>query len=338
MPRSVWLVGGDGWAYDIGFGGLDHVLASNRKVNVLVLDTEVYSNTGGQQSKATPLGAVAKFASAGKETAKKDLGLLAMTYGHVYVASVAMQARPKQAADRVRRGRGTPGSLADPGAQPLHRARLRPVPFTGPAEAGHLGGGVAVVPLRPDSAVAAGEPPLHIDADPVSVPDARTTCAKRRGSAWSSCVIPNASTTWCTPRSTRSRSAMPCTSNSRRSVCPDPRRTAMVDLACDWLGLSLRSPLVVGASPLADRGDTARRLVDAGAGAVVVHSLFEEQLVADQMAAHTYFDSNVDMNAEARSFLPETEVFAVNASPTLERIETPRRPSWTSRCSGRSTG
>ncbi|MBE9173389.1 pyruvate:ferredoxin (flavodoxin) oxidoreductase [Cyanobium sp. LEGE 06143] len=90
---SVWLVGGDGWAYDIGFGGLDHVLASGRDLNVLVLDTEVYSNTGGQASKATPLGAVAKFAASGKAAAKKDLGLMAMTYGHVYVASVAMGAR-----------------------------------------------------------------------------------------------------------------------------------------------------------------------------------------------------------------------------------------------------
>lgn len=90
---SVWLVGGDGWAYDIGFGGLDHVLASGSDVNVLVLDTEVYSNTGGQASKATPLGAVAAFASGGKANAKKDLGLMAMTYGHVYVASVAMGAR-----------------------------------------------------------------------------------------------------------------------------------------------------------------------------------------------------------------------------------------------------
>ena len=91
--HSVWLVGGDGWAYDIGFGGLDHVLASGADVNVLVLDTEVYSNTGGQRSKSTPLAAVAKFASAGKESAKKDLGLMAMTYGNVYVASVAMGAR-----------------------------------------------------------------------------------------------------------------------------------------------------------------------------------------------------------------------------------------------------
>ncbi|GAB4443703.1 MAG: pyruvate:ferredoxin (flavodoxin) oxidoreductase [Chloroflexi bacterium OHK40] len=90
VRRSVWIIGGDGWAYDIGYGGLDHVLASGRNVNILVLDTEVYSNTGGQASKATPLGAVAKFAAKGKRTAKKDLGLLAMTYGNVYVARVAM--------------------------------------------------------------------------------------------------------------------------------------------------------------------------------------------------------------------------------------------------------
>ena len=96
VKKSVWLVGGDGWAYDIGYGGLDHVLASRRNVNILVLDTEVYSNTGGQQSKATPLGAVAKFAAAGKETGKKDLGLLANMYGHVYVARVALGAKMPQ--------------------------------------------------------------------------------------------------------------------------------------------------------------------------------------------------------------------------------------------------
>ncbi|NJK99003.1 MAG: pyruvate:ferredoxin (flavodoxin) oxidoreductase [Spirulinaceae cyanobacterium SM2_1_0] len=93
VKKSVWLVGGDGWAYDIGFGGLDHVLASGRNVNALVMDTEVYSNTGGQASKATPRGAVAKFAAGGKPAAKKDLGLIAMTYGNIYVASVAMGAR-----------------------------------------------------------------------------------------------------------------------------------------------------------------------------------------------------------------------------------------------------
>jgi pyruvate-ferredoxin/flavodoxin oxidoreductase len=96
VRRSIWIVGGDGWAYDIGYGGLDHVLASSRDVNVLVLDTEVYSNTGGQASKATPLGAVAKFAAAGKRVARKDLALQAIAYGNVYVAQVAMGANPQQ--------------------------------------------------------------------------------------------------------------------------------------------------------------------------------------------------------------------------------------------------
>jgi pyruvate-ferredoxin/flavodoxin oxidoreductase len=96
VKKSVWIVGGDGWAYDIGYGGLDHVLASDKNVNVLVLDTEVYSNTGGQASKATPRGAVARFAAAGKRTGKKDLGLLAMTYGHIYVAHVALGANDTQ--------------------------------------------------------------------------------------------------------------------------------------------------------------------------------------------------------------------------------------------------
>jgi len=93
VRKSVWILGGDGWAYDIGFGGLDHVLASGRNVKVLVLDTEVYSNTGGQKSKSTPRGAVAKFAAGGKAAPKKDLGLIAMTYGNIYVASVAMGAK-----------------------------------------------------------------------------------------------------------------------------------------------------------------------------------------------------------------------------------------------------
>ena len=96
VRRSIWIVGGDGWAYDIGYGGLDHVLATGRNVNILVLDTEVYSNTGGQASKATPLGAIAKFAAAGKRVARKDLALQAIAYGNVYVAQVAMGANPQQ--------------------------------------------------------------------------------------------------------------------------------------------------------------------------------------------------------------------------------------------------
>jgi pyruvate-ferredoxin/flavodoxin oxidoreductase len=102
VVRSVWIIGGDGWAYDIGYGGLDHVLASGRNVNILVLDTEVYSNTGGQASKSTPRGAVAKFAAAGKSIGKKDLGMIAMAYGNVYVAQIAMGANPVQTVRTLR--------------------------------------------------------------------------------------------------------------------------------------------------------------------------------------------------------------------------------------------
>jgi len=96
VRKSVWSMGGDGWAYDIGFGGLDHVLASGRNINILVLDTEVYSNTGGQTSKATPIGAVAKFSAGGKPMKKKDLSLMAIAYGNVYVAQVAFGAKDVQ--------------------------------------------------------------------------------------------------------------------------------------------------------------------------------------------------------------------------------------------------
>ncbi|MEE1365101.1 MAG: thiamine pyrophosphate-dependent enzyme, partial [Muribaculaceae bacterium] len=102
VKRSQWIIGGDGASYDIGFGGLDHVLASGKNVNILVLDTEVYSNTGGQASKATPIGAIAKFAAAGKRVRKKDLGLIATTYGYVYAAQVAMGADNAQTLKAIR--------------------------------------------------------------------------------------------------------------------------------------------------------------------------------------------------------------------------------------------
>ncbi len=109
VRRSVWIVGGDGWAYDIGYGGLDHVLVQTRDVNVLVLDTEVYSNTGGQASKATPLGASAKFAAAGKRTPRKDLAMQAIAYGYVYVAQIAMGANAEQALVALREAEAYPG-------------------------------------------------------------------------------------------------------------------------------------------------------------------------------------------------------------------------------------
>ncbi len=107
--KSVWVFGGDGWAYDIGYGGLDHVLASGKDVNVLVMDTEVYSNTGGQSSKATPVGSVAKFAASGKKTAKKDLGRMVMSYGYVYVASVSMGANKNQFLKAIQEAESYPG-------------------------------------------------------------------------------------------------------------------------------------------------------------------------------------------------------------------------------------
>ena len=109
VRSSVWIVGGDGWAYDIGFGGLDHVLATGRNVNLLVLDTEVYSNTGGQASKATPRAAVAKFATGGKTTGKKDLAQIAMSYGNVYVAQVAMGANMTQTVHAFAEAEAHPG-------------------------------------------------------------------------------------------------------------------------------------------------------------------------------------------------------------------------------------
>ena len=127
VRKAVWIVGGDGWAYDIGFGGLDHVLASGRNVNVLVLDTEVYSNTGGQASKATSRAAVAKFASLGKGTAKKDLGAIARAYGDVYVAKIALGANDAQAVKVLLEAERLAGTLACDCLQHLHRPGHRHV-------------------------------------------------------------------------------------------------------------------------------------------------------------------------------------------------------------------
>jgi pyruvate-ferredoxin/flavodoxin oxidoreductase len=109
VEKVIWIIGGDGWAYDIGYGGLDHVFASGKNVNIMVLDTEVYSNTGGQQSKATPIGATAKFATAGKTLPKKDLGMMAMVYGDVYVANIAFGAKDVQTVRAIQDAVAYPG-------------------------------------------------------------------------------------------------------------------------------------------------------------------------------------------------------------------------------------
>ena len=124
VKKSVWVIGGDGWGYDIGYGGLDHLLASDTNVNVLLLDTEVYSNTGGQMSKATPIGAVAKFAAGGKHTPKKDIAMMAISYGRAYVAHIAMAATMAND-EGFPRSRRLRRPVADHCLQPLHRPRVR---------------------------------------------------------------------------------------------------------------------------------------------------------------------------------------------------------------------
>ena len=149
--KSIWIFGGDGWAYDIGFGGVDHVLASGNDVNVFVFDTEVYSNTGGQASKASNIGQVAQFAAAGKEIKKKSLAEIAMSYGYVYVAQVAMGANPAQTIKAITGGRGLSRSFPDHRLRPLrdalHQGRHDELP-----EGNEEGCGVRLlepVPLQP---------------------------------------------------------------------------------------------------------------------------------------------------------------------------------------------
>ncbi len=165
VQKSVWLIGGDGWAYDIGYGGLDHVLSLRRNVNVLVLDTEVYSNTGGQASKSTPLGAAAKFAAAGKAVQKKDLGLMAMSYGHVYVASVAFGAKDSHTVQAFQEAAGYDGpSLVIAYSHCIaHGYDLR---FGAEQQKLAVNSGVWPLYRYDPRRVERGEPPLVIDAPP----------------------------------------------------------------------------------------------------------------------------------------------------------------------------
>jgi pyruvate-ferredoxin/flavodoxin oxidoreductase len=167
--KSVWSLGGDGWAYDIGYGGLDHVLSMQRDFNLMVLDTEVYSNTGGQASKATPLGAAAKFAAAGKGTNKKDLGLMAMSYGHVYVASIAFGAKDNHTVQALMEADSYPGpSLIIAYSHCIAHG----YDLTFGCEQQKLAVDSGIWPLyRYDPRrVAKGEPPLSLDAIPGNTP------------------------------------------------------------------------------------------------------------------------------------------------------------------------
>ena len=162
-------MGGDGWAYDIGFGGLDHVLASGQNINVLVLDTEVYSNTGGQMSKSTPRGAVAKFAAGGKPNSKKDIAMEAVSYGSVYVARVALGGSDHAGHQGIPGGRGAQWAVPHHRLQPLHRPRLRSGPRAGPAEGAVQSGYWPLMRYNP-ALRDEGKNPFQLDSKAPSVP------------------------------------------------------------------------------------------------------------------------------------------------------------------------
>ncbi len=266
VRRSVWIVGGDGWAYDIGSGGLDHVLSSGRNVNVLVLDTEVYSNTGGQASKATPLGAVAKFATSGKTVVNKDLALQAISYGSVYVARVAMGADPQQTLTAFREAEAYDGpSLVLAYCHCISHG----IPMREGLNQQYRAVASGYWPLvRYDPVVrAAGGNPFMLDSTAATDP-ARRVHEPRA-------ALPLAHQ----HRSGRGRAAARARRAAGRPAVgrlrgdgdegrPALRRRrpqgALMDLATSYMGLELRNPLVASASPLSWTVDGVRRLADAG--------------------------------------------------------------------------
>ncbi len=179
VDKSVWLVGGDGWAYDIGYGGLDHVLSMRHNVNVLVLDTEVYSNTGGQQSKATPLGAAAKFAVLGKEVPKKDLGLEAMSYGHVYVAQVAFGAKMNHTVEALREAEAYDGPSLIIAYSPCI-AHGYDLSFNVEQQKKLVAAGLWPLYRFDPRRGASGQPPLKLDSPPPRAPVSDFTAGETR--------------------------------------------------------------------------------------------------------------------------------------------------------------
>ena len=301
VRRSVWIVGGDGWAYDIGAGGLDHVLASGQNVNVLVMDTEVYSNTGGQMSKATPLGAVAKFAAAGKTIPTKDLALQAIAYADVYVARVAFGADPQQTLRAFREAEAYDGpsliiayshcvahgyDMRD-GLDQQYRA----------VASGHW-------PLiRYDPVVRAdGGNPFLLDS-----PRPRMSLADyRKGELRFRALAARRAGRGRAPARPRPGGRPTCAGGPTRRWRPaartefPPTRARGADGSLDdYMGLALRNPLVASPSPLSYTLDGVRRLADGGVGAIVLFSLFEEQLREEAARTHGSSTRSAESFAEA---------------------------------------
>ncbi|MBP1705937.1 MAG: nifJ, partial [Chloroflexi bacterium] len=309
VRKSVWAIGGDGWAYDIGFGGLDQVLSSGRDVNILVLDTEVYSNTGGQASKATPRGAVAKFAAAGKGTTKKDLGAIARSYGNVYVAQIAIGANDAQAVKAMLEADAWPGpSLIIAYSTCIAHGIDMSQSMTHQKDAVRSGYGRRD-PLRhpcPDPARAGGR--------------ARRP---RPGGRRRALAVLRAAGGHSPGRAARApqrpgrdaRRRWPRRRNGRGGA------GMSVDLRTRYLGLELRSPLVASPSPLTFELDTVQRLEEAGVAAIVLPSLFEEEIVHEEIELNRSLEQGDEQFAEAPSYFPSIESFAGAGDRYLTRLE-----------------
>ena len=318
-PKSVWIVGGDGWAYDIGFGGLDHVLSSGHDVNVLVLDTEVYSNTGGQASKATPRGAVAKFAAAGKGQGKKDLGLLAIGLRRRLRRADRDGRRHAAHGQGARRGRGAPGPVARDRLLDVHRARDRHVDQHVPPEGSGRRRLLAAVSLR--SAAARTDPRGSSTARRRPSPSRSSRRRRRASRCWRVRIPSEPRRSWTTAQSdiwTRRRRY-----EQLAGIEPHGGGPVMtVDLHTRYLGLELRSPIVASASPMGQKIDTLRRMQDAGVGAVVLPSLFEEQVEHEELQLHGVLGPRGRFATRRRlSYLPELEDYNTGADAYVRHLE-----------------
>ena len=323
VRRSVWIVGGDGWAYDIDSGGLDHVLAAGKDVNILVLDTEVYSNTGGQASKATPLGATAKFAAAGKTTPRKDLAMMAIAYGNVYVAQIAMGANNEQALVAMREAEAYSGtSLILAYSQCIaHGTDLR----HGMKQAARAVASGYWPLFRFDPTMRGrGMNPFRLDSPRPRIPLEEYRYNEVRFKSLTQ-THPDAAKRMLeqAQRGLEERyrvyEDLATRDGSRFELALAGH--LIMNLATRYLGLQLAHPIVAAASPLTATLDGMRRLEDAGAAAVVMASLYEEQIRAEDTAYALYTEHGSNSQAEASSYFPELADYDSGVSGHLETLQ-----------------
>ena len=318
VRKSVWIVGGDGWGYDIGYGGLDHVLASGRNVKVLLLDTEVYSNTGGQCSKSTPLGAVAKFASAGKRTPKKDLGLIAMSYGNIYVASVAMGAKDEHTLKSFLEAEAYDGPALIIAYSHCIAHGINMTTAMQNQKAAVLSGQWLLYRYHPEQ-VTKGETPLHVDSAAPKLAVEEYFNLENRFNMLSKSRPTDAKRLFQEAQK-QVDARWQSYQQLARSGLPNERECKNMNLSTQYLGMKLRTPLVPSASPLSDNLDNVKLMEDAGAAAVVFHSLFEEHIQNERQELHPHRTHGTESYGEALTYFPEIDELTVGPETYLNEI------------------